>query len=267
MVTEAWAEDERLLPLSRTVWFRAALGALAIHAGLGALVLGSVENDANDELGAPALVIGVDLLAPHRDPADLQIGPDADASAPAPAEVAQKTIIKQTDLPKQTPTETDTPDLVASPTEAKKPDDDPKMPSAQAQPSEQSVANEATAVTSPETASQSKLSTAPSLGTGSSALRERVTWDKELAAHFDKYKRYPAERAMQAADVVVSFVLDRMGHVVSSAVVKSSGDAAFDQAALDMLQRADPVPPPPPLVADAGLSFTLPVIFHVKARN
>jgi periplasmic protein TonB len=31
-----------------------------------------------------------------------------------------------------------------------------------------------------------------------------------------------------------------------------------------MLQRSDPVPPPPPLVADEGLTFSLPVIFHVK---
>jgi periplasmic protein TonB len=34
-----------------------------------------------------------------------------------------------------------------------------------------------------------------------------------------------------------------------------------------MLQRSNPVPPPPPLVADEGLTFTLPVIFHVKERN
>jgi protein TonB len=91
-----------------------------------------------------------------------------------------------------------------------------------------------------------------------------VTWQKELAAHFNKYKRYPAQRAMQAAEVVVSFVLDRVGHVVSSRIVKGSGDAAFDDAALAMLQRSDPVPPPPPLIADEGLTFTLPVIFHVK---
>ena len=29
-------------------------------------------------------------------------------------------------------------------------------------------------------------------------------------------------------------------------------------------QKSDPVPPPPPLLADEGLSFTLPVIFQVK---
>ena len=31
-----------------------------------------------------------------------------------------------------------------------------------------------------------------------------------------------------------------------------------------MIKRSDPVPQPPPLVADEGLNFTLPVIFRVK---
>jgi outer membrane biosynthesis protein TonB len=41
----------------------------------------------------------------------------------------------------------------------------------------------------------------------------------------------------------------------------------FDEAALAMIHRSDPVPPPPPLVADEGLSFTLPVIFRVKGHG
>ena len=111
---------------------------------------------------------------------------------------------------------------------------------------------------------ESPRSVAPAAGTGESARRERVTWQKELAAHLDKFKRYPSDRVMKRAEVVVSFVLDRVGHVLSKRVIKGSGDASFDAAALDMLQRSDPVPPPPPLVADDGLTFSLPVIFHVK---
>ena len=68
---------------------------------------------------------------------------------------------------------------------------------------------------------------------------------------------------MPRAEVLVSFVLDRVGHVVTKRIVKGSGDAAFDAAALDMLRRSDPVPPPP-LVADEGLIFSLPVIFQAK---
>ena len=67
------------------------------------------------------------------------------------------------------------------------------------------------------------------------------------------------------AEVVVSFMLDRVGHVLSSEVVKGSSDPSFDAAALAMVERADPVPPP--RVADQGLTFTLPVIFHRKPQS
>jgi TonB family protein len=97
--------------------------------------------------------------------------------------------------------------------------------------------------------------------------RLRTTWQKELAAHLDKYKRYPGDRSHQSAEIVIKFELDRTGHVVSTNIVKSSGDQAFDDAALAMMRRADPVPPPPPLVADEGLSFSMPIIFRVKPRN
>jgi TonB family protein len=86
-------------------------------------------------------------------------------------------------------------------------------------------------------------------------------------AHLDKHKRYPVERAQKSAEIVVGFELDRMGHVLSTHIVRGSGDPAFDEAALAMIKRSDPVPPPPPLLADEGLSFTLPVIFKVKGRS
>ena len=105
------------------------------------------------------------------------------------------------------------------------------------------------------------------MGAGDSASALRATWQKELTAHFNKYKRYPADRAMQDAEMLVSFALDRIGHVVSANVVKGSGDAAFDDAALAMLRKSDPVPTPPPRVADEGLNFTMPVIFHVKKTD
>jgi protein TonB len=88
-----------------------------------------------------------------------------------------------------------------------------------------------------------------------------------VVAYLDKHKRYPAERSQKSAEIVIGFALDRMGHILSTTIVKGSGDDAFDQAALAMVKRSDPVPPPPPLVADEGLNFTLPVIFRVKGRS
>jgi periplasmic protein TonB len=250
-------------------WFLAALGAVLIHAGCVALAFEYLQpDDASDDLGAPAIEVGLELMAPNHDPSDLPPGPEADASAASPSVMEQRAVVEPTDLPKAMPTETDDPDRLVSPEEPKKiQEDDPKEAAVQTAPSNPSIAAEATAMPSPQTAQETPRSVAPDLGTGDSMRRVRTTWQKELSAHLDKYKRYPGDRSRQSADIVVSFVLDRMGHVVSASIAKGSGDAAFDEAALAMMRRADPVPAPPPLIADEGLSFTMPVIFRVKGRN
>ena len=253
--------------LPRTIWTAAAIGAVAIHAGGIALALTSMQPESATDLGAPAIEIGIGLTAPRVDPSELPVGPDTEAAAPSPAVVEQNAVIEHNDLPKAVPTETDDPDRVVAPNETKKPEEEPKLQTVQAQPSTESIAAEATATPMLQSAPEAPRSVAPSPGTGESARRDKVTWQKELAAHFNKFKRYPGDRAMQRAELVVSFVLDRIGHVVSKRIVKGSGDSAFDAAALDMLQRSDPVPAPPPLVADEGLTFSLPVIFQVKGNE
>lgn len=248
------------------VWIAAALGAAVLHAVAVALAVAhfaAVEPE--DALGAPAIEIDVEPTAPRAEPSDLPPGPEADASAASPAVAEQKTEPEQTELPTARPTETDDPDRLVAPTPSEKPEkEDPKVRAVQTAPSTESVAAEATATPTSETMTESARSAAPVQGTGESAQRVRVTWQKQLIAHLDRHKRYPADRPRKAAEILVSFALDRTGHVVSATIVKGSGDPAFDEAALAMLKRSDPVPAPPPLVADEGLSFTLPVLFRVK---
>ena len=180
----------------------------------------------------------------------------------------QKAEVKETELPKDKPTETEDADRVVTENESKKPkEDDPKIAAVQTPASTDSVAAEATATPSSEAIPEGPRSVAPAIGTGETARRVRATWQKELVAHLDKHKRYPAERAQKSRRDPVRFTLDRLGHVLSTSIDKGSGDTAFDEAALAMLRRSDPVPAPPPLVADEGLSFTLPVIFRVKGKS
>ncbi|ABE62339.1 outer membrane transport energization protein TonB [Nitrobacter hamburgensis X14] len=254
---------------SRRLWGFAAAAAIAIHLGCVALAMAHMQSDESDEdLGAPAIEVGLDLSSPHREATDLPPGPDTDASVASPALAEQKAVVKETDLPKDTPTETEDPDRIVTENESKKPvDDDPEKAAVQTSASQESVAAEATAMPSVEHAPESERSVAPQQGTGASARRIRATWQKELVAHLDKHKRYPSERSLKSAEILVNFVLDRLGHVVSATVVKGSGDPIFDKAALAMVHRSDPVPPPPPLVADEGLSFTLPVVFRVKGKG
>ncbi len=254
---------------SRRLWVFAALGALTLHFGGAALAVAHLRDaDLDEDLGAPAIEIGLEMTAPHLDPTDLPPGPDTDASVASPAIAEQKAELKDSDLPKDTPTETEDPDRVVTPNDAKKPiEDDTKIATVQTSASTESVAAEATATPTSENIPEGEHSVAPAQGTGESARRIRATWQKELIAHLDKHKRYPVERTLQSAEIVVSFVLDRVGHVLSTSIVKGSGDDVFDQAALAMVRKSDPVPAPPPAVADEGLNFTLPVIFRVKGKG
>jgi periplasmic protein TonB len=254
---------------SRRLWIFAAVGALALHLGGVALAVAHLRtDDLDDSLGAPAIEIGLEMTAPHVEATDLPVGPDTDASVASPALAEQQAVVKDTDVPKDVPTETEDPDRVVTTNDSKKPkEDDPKIAAVQTSASVESVAAEATAMPSSETIEEGPRSVAPAIGTGESARRVRATWQKELVAHLDKHKRYPAERSQKSAEILVNFALDRMGHVLSTSIVKGSGDTAFDEAALAMVRRSDPVPPPPPLVADEGLNFTLPVIFRVKGRS
>ncbi len=254
---------------SRRLWMSAAVGALALHLAGAALAVAHLRTDDPDNsLGAPAIEIGLEMMSPHLEPTDLPPGPDNDASVASPALAEQEAELKDTELPKDVPTETEEPDRVVTTNDNDKPrEDDSKIAAVQTQASAESVAAEATATPSTEAIKQGARSVAPAQGTGESARRMRATWQKELIAHLDKHKRYPAERSQKSAEILVSFALDRMGHVLSANIVKGSGDAVFDQAALTMVRKSDPVPRPPPLVADQGLNFTLPVIFRVKGRS
>jgi TonB family protein len=223
---------------------------------------------ADEALGAPAIEIGLELTSPKTDPTDLPAGPDTDASVASPALAEQKAEVKETDLAKDTPDETEDADRTVTPNDVKKPvKDEAKVAAVQTQASQESVAAEATATPNVENTPEDPRSATPAQGTGATAQRIRATWQKELMAHLDKHKRYPAERVLKGAEILVGFVLDRMGHVLSTSILKGSGDPAFDAAALDMVRRSDPVPQPPPLIADEGLNFTLPVIFKVKGKS
>ncbi len=247
---------------SRGLWLVAAAAAFLLHLGCVLFVVMDTEDDSDLAVGAPALAIDVDLAAPNQQATDLPAGPDAEATMASPQIAQQQEVLKQSDLPKDTPTETDDPDRLVALDNAKKlVDNDPDVKPVQTAPSAESAAQQATATPSLHDIPESVRSTAPVLGTGDSARKERVSWQRELGLAFSKNLRYPATRASQRMEVLVTFEIDRLGRLLSFSVVKSSGSTLFDEAALAMLKRADPLPPPPPAIADEGLTFTVPVEF------
>jgi len=251
------------------LWLAAGLGALALHAACAVAAIASLRSDeADDDLGAPAIEIGLEPASQRGEQTDLPPGPESDASAATPAMQEQKVATEQAELPKERPVESETADRAVTVKDPIKPkEEEPTVKKERAEASEESTAAEATAAPKIAALPEAPRTVAPAQGIGESARRARLTWQKELVAHFDRHKRYPAGHPARATEIVMSFELDRTGHVLSSRVVRSSGDPLFDDAALAMLKRSDPVPAPPPLVADEGLTFTLPVIFRVKGKG
>lgn len=248
---------------SRRVWLFAAIAALILHGAVAAIAVTTIGADEDAELGAAGIEVGLEYLAPHGEETNLPPGPDQDASVATPAVQEQKAEVKQTELPQDTPVESENPDRVVAPDKAVDPkEEDPEVTAKQQTASQESVAAEATATPNSEAAQQSDRSMTLAQGTGESRQRIKSTWQKELVAHLDHHKRYPGGRDDVNAKITVSFQIDRMGHILSSTIVQSSGHPEFDQAALAMLKRADPVPAPPALIADEGLTFTLPVLFR-----
>jgi TonB family protein len=250
------------------IWIPAAIGAVALHLACVGLVYANLPQEDADDVGAPAFEVGLDLLSPRTESTDLPPGPESDASAAAPAQVEQKEKIEETAVPQEKPTEAEEPARIVAETAPKTPmEEEQKVAAVETNASTESAASEATAPAPIENAREAPVTAAPAPGTGASAQRIRVTWQKKLMAHLERFKRYPATGMPRSTRIEVGFTLDRLGHVVSAEIRQGSGDPAFDQAALAMLRRADPVPPPPPLIADDGLNFTLPVVYRIKGKS
>jgi periplasmic protein TonB len=262
------SQDESTLRISLPTWALAVLGAATVHVVCIALAREYLVNDEFEaELGAPAIEVGVELLAARREPIDLPPGPDVEESVASPPAL-EPVATEPTVLPREVPIETDRPEFAVALVETKKPkEDESVLAPAPINPAAPAIAATATARPSSETIKESPRSVTPAQGTGESPQRVRATWQKELIAHFDQHKRYPGRHSLESANVLVNFVIDETGRVLSSGIVQGSGDAYFDEAALAMIRRSDPVPKPPLLIVQEGLSFTLPVIFRVKHTN
>jgi protein TonB len=111
-----------------------------------------------------------------------------------------------------------------------------------------------------------RASAAPAPGIASASSLSPAKWRGALVAHLNRTKRYPPEARMRREEGVVrlSFSIDRSGRVIGFRVAGSSGSPALDREALAMIQRASPLPAPPPEVAGGRIDLTVPVHFNVN---
>lgn len=247
----------------RRLWIFAAATALALHFGGAALAIAHLPTDDGDDgLGASGAEFAVEMASPKAPDYDLPPGPDTEAAQESPQLAEQKAEVKETELPKDQVHEAEDPDRIVTRNDTKKPkEDEPKVATVETQASDESHAQLETArQTLDENTREADKAKAPNLGMGKDKLKLTADWGRKISAYFKLHQRYPKERN-KAATVKVSLVLNRRGNVVSANVARSSGDTAFDDAAISMIKRSDPVPAPPAALTDDVFSFSLDVNF------
>lgn len=116
-------------------------------------------------------------------------------------------------------------------------------------------------------AAPARRTAAPVPGVAENAAFVQATWEKKLIAHIAAHKRYPSEARAQGQQGVVDLLatIDVDGHVLEAQILKGSGSAILDQAALDVLRRSSPLPRPPLSVTDGTpIEITVPVQFRIR---
>ena len=86
-----------------------------------------------------------------------------------------------------------------------------------------------------------------------------------LMAQLNRHKTYPAELKKQKKEGIVylKFSINRQGQLLSTSIKRSSGVAALDQAALDMIRAAAPLPAIPDNMNREQLLLVIPVEYSL----
>jgi protein TonB len=260
----ALAEFDRGSELRR--WTAAAAVILAAHFGLATVYWLMPRPEAEGSAAAPAVI--VELAPLPVSPAsqqDLAPGPEMVEAQPTPKP------------PDRTEPKVDEPvPMAETPAEVTLPKPEPKAvektpeENKDKQKSETEVMQENTPAQRTSAAPRYEQETAampaaPSPGSASS--RAAITqWSDLMMARLQQNKRYPQDaRARHEQGVVMlSFTVDRGGHVLERSIAKSSGFAALDEEVLAMVKRAEPLPAFPPAIVQSEIHLTVPIRFRVQ---
>ncbi len=96
-----------------------------------------------------------------------------------------------------------------------------------------------------------------------------LTWEGLLLVQLEQHKRYPATAIEHGEEGVayLRFAMNRAGKVLAFSLEKSSGFPDLDQETLDLIQRSQPLPPPPPTVKGSVIDLVVPVQFQLQQEE
>ncbi len=250
---------------SRRLWILAAVAALALHLGGAALALANLRADDGDEgLGAAGAEFAVEMASPDAQESELPPGPtDSTAQEERPELPQQKAETKETELPQDRPQQVEDADRIVTENKTKKEqDDDPKVAAVETPAMEAAQKSIDMARQTFEDATQeAEKALAPVVGIGKDILKLTTDWNRKISAHLKLHQINPEGKENSNQKVRVSFSINRRGNVLAVDVVQSSGDAAYDAAAIAMVRKSDPFEPPPAALTEDRFDRTVEISF------
>jgi len=223
--------------------------AVAFHAAGAAALFARWTEDSN--LVAGTAVVMVDLAPVAVSPnitTDVAPGPLQQEAEPEPQ---PEKPIEKIELP---------PDPQAEPVVAVTPP--PKLEPPKEKKPKQKHASLASAPTRAD--HQADRPAAPMPGLSSRNSDALPNWKTQLVAKLERSKRYPSEARGDQGIAQLAFSVDRQGGVHNARIVRSSGSSVLDHETLALVQRAQPLPPPPPEVQGAQIPISVPIRYNAR---
>jgi periplasmic protein TonB len=238
-------------PASTARWRVCLALAACFHATAAAAFLARWNGSPEQIANAPVITVELAALpvAPDVKPSDVPPGPQQSEAQPEPNPVKP---IEKVELP---PEPQAGPMPVAPPPKSlEKPKD--RIPKQQ----------HASLASAPANADRkAERAAAPSPGASSHDASAAPNWKSLLVAMLERNKRYPSEAQARGEHGVVelAFSIDRRGGIHHARVAHSSGSSLLDREALAMLERAAPLPSPPPEIGGAEIPFVAPIRYSI----
>ncbi|MBY5973509.1 TonB C-terminal domain-containing protein [Ferrimonas balearica] len=98
-------------------------------------------------------------------------------------------------------------------------------------------------------------------GNAQQEAKLQAVWGAKIRSRIERRKRFPNGMRGQTGRVVMRITVGRDGTILGASIARSSGQAAFDQAAVQAVQRAGRLPSAPNGLTQSSYTFTLPMDF------